>query len=204
MDISEEVLDGIRELVTIGVGHSAGMLNEQTNAHVTLTVPEVHIYEMKPETMVDVANLGLNPEDASQVLLSFSGESSGSLSLLIPYKSAINLVILLTGEDASPDEMDALRVETLLEVGNIIISSVMSSFSILLTSNLSFLFPSYHTGTWMIQNQISETNLEIGILAKTTFEVQQKMIEGYLLFLLTRPSFEQYCKSIIQIMERGL
>lgn len=204
MEISEEVLDGIRELVTIGVGHSAGMLNDLTNAHVTLTVPEVHIYEITPETMLTVSNLGMISDDTSQILLSFTGECSGSLSLIIPHKSAINLVILLTGEDSSPDEMDALRVETLLEVGNIIISSVMSSFSILLSSRLLFKFPSYYIGKGLIEGQMSKTKPEIAILAKTQFEVQKKTIEGNILFLLTSSSFERYRNSIIHVMERGL
>jgi len=204
MEISEEVLDGIRELVTIGVGHSAGMLNELTNAHLTLTVPEVQVFQITQETILNVVNQGMIPSDTSQILLSFSGECSGSISLIIPHKSAINLVLILTGEEGSPDEMDALRVETLLEVGNIIISSVMSSFSILLTSRLSFRFPSYQSGNWIIEDKISKNNPEIGILAKTRFEVQKKNIEGSILFLLTASSFEKYKKSIIHIMESGL
>lgn len=204
MDISEEVLDGIRELVTIGVGHSAGMLNELTKAHVTLTVPEIQIFEQISDGILRSADIGINPGDTSQVFLSFSGECSGSLSLIIPNMSAINLVILLTGEDGSPDEMDALRIETLLEVGNIIISSFMSSFSILLSSHLSFLFPGYQTGIWKIASQTFDSKPEIGILARTRFQVQHKEIEGFLLFLLTRASFERLEESIYRLMERGL
>jgi len=204
MDISEEVLDGIRELVTIGVGHSAGMLNELTNAHITLTVPEIHIFDNISDDLTKLTDYGMNPEDTSQIFLAFSGECTGSLSLIIPYQSAINLVILLTGEDGSPDEMDALRVETLFEVGNVIISSVMSSFSILFTSHLSFQFPSYHTGIWNKDSHIFDSQPDMGILARTKFQVQQKEIDGFLLFLLTRTSFERFGDSIKRIMERGL
>jgi chemotaxis protein CheC len=204
MDISEEVLDGIRELVTIGVGYSAGMLSELTKAHVTLTVPEIQIFEQISDGILNSTDLGMKPEETSQVFLSFSGECTGSLSLIIPNMSAINLVILLTGEDGSPDEMDALRVETLLEVGNVIISSVMSSFSILYSSHLSFLFPSYQTGTGKMASHPFDSKSEIGILARTRFQVQNKEIEGFLLFLLTRASFERFEESIHHLMERGL
>jgi len=147
MEISEEVIDGIRELITIGVGHSAGMINELTKAHVTLTVPEVRIFDINHQTALSALDV-TDPDESSQVILSFSGEYTGSLSLIIPYKSAIHLVVFLTGEEGSPDEMDALRVETLIEVGNVVISSVMSSFSILLSSPLTFLYPVYRIGKW--------------------------------------------------------
>ncbi|MFH0966220.1 MAG: chemotaxis protein CheC, partial [Methanobacteriota archaeon] len=132
MNIPEEVLDGIRELITIGVGRSGGMLYRLTNAHVTLTVPDVHISDLASENYMGTALHQLTSDDTSYVTLKFSGELTGSFSLMIPYSSALNLVFILTREEGSPDEMDALRVETLLEVGNIIISSVMSAFSILL------------------------------------------------------------------------
>jgi chemotaxis protein CheC len=144
MDLSEEVIDGLRELVTIGVGHSAGMINELTNAHVTLTVPEIKICEITDHEIpcpLDLPSL----DETSQIILSFSGEYNGSISFIIPHESAIHLVALLTGEEGSSDEMDALMVETLIEVGNVIISSVMSSFSILLTSSLTFLYPVYRS-----------------------------------------------------------
>ena len=74
--------------------------------------------------------------------------------------------------------MDALRVETLLEVGNIIMSAVMSAMSILLTSRLSFQFPSYRTERRYIINSDIMKRYEIGIIARTRFEVHQKVIEG--------------------------
>ncbi|MGV8108816.1 hypothetical protein [Methanospirillum purgamenti] len=204
MEISEEVIDGIRELVTIGVGHSAGMLNDLTNAHITLTVPDVHIFKMGQENAFTPVLYPMTPEGTSQVTMSFFGECTGSLHLIFPNKSAINLVIILTKEDESPDEMDALRVETLMEVGNIIMSSVMSSFSILLTSRLSFLFPSYQTGIRNMNNSASQVSSDIGIMARTRFEVHEKEIEGLLFFFLTESSFKHIQKRILEIMECGL
>ena len=202
MELSEEVIDGIRELVTIGVGRSAGMLNELTRAHVTLTVPEVKI--------IDAMDTHLNPpwsvdtEETSQVILPFFGEFTGSLRLLIPYSSAINLVALLTGEEGTPDEMDALRVETLIEVGNIIISSVMSSFSILLLSHLTFLYPRYRTGMWEDEQHSLPSDAKTGIVATTRFQILDREIEGVLFFLVTRETTRLISSRIIGIMERGL
>ena len=201
MDVPEEILDGVRELITIGVGRSAGMLNRLTNAHVTLTVPEVRISD-DVRKYQNEESLHPYTEDTSQIILQFSGEITGSFSLIIPHESALNLVVILTGEEGSPDEMDALRVETLLEVGNIIISSTMSALSILLTTGLSFQFPIYRTGK---RNQFAiEPQMKVGIIARTRFEVQQKMIEGEMIICLNRESYDRLDSSIRSIMERGL
>lgn len=203
MDLSEEVIDGLRELVTIGVGHSAGMINELTNAHVTLTVPEIKICEITDQEIpcpLDLPSL----DETSQIILSFSGEYTGSLSLIIPYKSAIHLVVLLTGEEGSPDEMDALMVETLIEVGNVIISSVMSSFSILHNARLTFLYPVYRSGRWVENTLLMNSHPKTGILARTTFQIQDRRIEGFLFFSVTPESFDRMQQAILHIMEKGL
>lgn len=201
MKISEEVIDGIRELITIGVGSSAGMINELAKAHVALTVPEVRIFEINSITpsALDISV----PDESSQVILSFTGEFTGSLSLIISYQSAIHLIVLLTGEEGSPDEMDALRVETLIEVGNVIISSIMSSFSILLKTHLSFLHPVYRTGKWIENKLIINSHPEVGIFARTNFHILDREIEGFLFFSMTSDSLVHMQDAITNIMERG-
>lgn len=205
MNIPEAVLDGVRELITIGVGRSGGMLNRLTNAHVTLTVPDVQITDVASEHYLTTAVHRLTSGNTSYVTLRFSGELTGSFSLMIPHQSALNLVAILTGEEESPDEMDALRVETLLEVGNIIISAVMSALSILLTTRLSFEFPSYHSEkTQDLINPLILNRSDIGIIARTHFVVQQKEIEGDIFMLLTRDSYQHIEERIDTIMDMGL
>jgi len=205
MNIPEEVLDGVRELITIGVGRSGGMLNRLTNAHVTLTVPEVQISDVASEFYMSTAFNQLTSENTSYVTLKFSGELTGSFSLMIPYSSALNLVIILTGEEGSPDEMDALRVETLLEVGNIIISSVMSALNILLTSRLSYEFPCYRSEKRLdLLNPLILNQSDIGIIARTYFSVRQKEIESYIFILLSEESYLHVRERITTMMDKGL
>jgi chemotaxis protein CheC len=204
MDVSEDELDGVRELITIGVGRSAGMLNRLTKSHVILTVPEVHISDDISEPAHIIAYQTVENEITSHVFLKFSGEFTGSFSLLIPHSSALNLIVLLTGEESSSDEMDALREETLLEVGNIIISAVMSALGILLKSRLSFQFPCYRTETGDIKNSLLQGSSDIEIIAHIRFVVHEKEIDGNIFILLTRESYENLKTSIKTIMETGL
>ncbi len=205
MNVSEEVIDGIRELVTIGVGRSAGMLNRLTKAHVTLTVPEVQISNVTQDIQLikPTAN-SINSEEISHIILEFSGELTGSFDLIIPFLSALNLVMLLTGEKELSDEMDALRVETLLEVSNIIISSVMSSLSIFLKSRLLFQFPRYQVGKAKSIIPYAITGTLIGIIAHTHFLVQDRHVESDIFITLTPESFQYLKIHIEQAMENGL
>lgn len=202
MHVSEEILDGVRELITIGVGRSAGMLNRLSNAHVTLTVPQVQITD-KPTWYSESSLTTLSgDEQTSQIILQFSGDMTGSFRLVIPYDSALNMVMILTGEENSSDEMDILREETLLEVGNIIISSVMSSLSIVLPSPLSFQFPIYRTDRW--SGTDPDRKPGVVIVAGVRFELQQKIIVGEMIILLTKESFICIDQGIRLIMEEGL
>ena len=204
MNISDEVIDAIRELITIGVGHSAGMINKLGRNHVTLTVPEVSITEGSFDNSIRLLTRSLCQESTSRVVLDFKGELTGSMSLVIPYESALNLVIILSGEEGSSDEMDILRIETLLEVANIIISSVMSAMNILVSSRLSFQFPYYQNeyidGECLIEKYSSEYNIN----AKIRFKVQEKEIEGIIELILTRQSFEHLIFRILSVMEKGI
>jgi chemotaxis protein CheC len=204
MDVSEEVLDGVKELITIGVGRSAGMLNRLTRTHVTLTVPEVCISDTYSECTIKHSITTQDTHHTSRVVLDFSGEITGTFNLIIPHISALNLVIILTGEEGSPDEMDALRVETLLEVANIIISSVMSALSILISSKLSFQYPSYQTSSSDGEHLTFKDQSDVGINARTRFLVQEKEIEGDIFIVLNRESFEHLTARIMTLMETGL
>ncbi|HOJ97855.1 MAG TPA: chemotaxis protein CheC, partial [Methanospirillum sp.] len=45
--VPQPVLDGIKELVNIGVGRAAGSLNTMTGYHVTLRVPEISLCNLQ-------------------------------------------------------------------------------------------------------------------------------------------------------------
>ena len=99
--------------------------------------------------------------------------------------------------------MDVLRVETLLEVGNIIISSVMSAFSLLSSRRLTYRTPIYRVVTPAVTT-FTGTGNEVGILARSTFELRSIEIEGFILCMLSPAAFEALKASILEVMERGL
>ncbi len=196
MDIDKESLDAITEIINIGVGRSASLLNQMTNSNIRLRVPKIFVIRFKDLADTNASLFG--GEVLSTVMLEFQGNFSGVTAILFPPESAAALVTLLSGENDPVAEMDAIRVETLKEVGNIIINSVMGSISNVLSQHLSFTLPVYYEGKL---SSITATRHTIEdddyvIVAHTQFLIESRNIEGKILLLLEVGSLEHLVESI--------
>ena len=89
---------------------------------IELDVPVVKVLEPR-ELPQELENLARDPLAAVQ--LNFRGPFSGSAALAFPPDSAAKLVAILVGEEPEGADLDAIRVGTLTEVGNIVINGVM-------------------------------------------------------------------------------
>jgi len=194
MDVDKESLDAITETINIGLGKSASLMNQMTGSHIRLSVPKLSVIRFKD---FDYANGGLSGEDVmSTVMLEFQGNFSGVTAILFPPDSAASLVMLLSGENEPGPEMDALRSETLKEVGNIIINSVMGSISNILSQHLSFSLPVYYEGKMSGVTATRRTfdDDDWVIVAHTQFLIESRNIEGKILLLLEVGSLEELIK----------
>jgi chemotaxis protein CheC len=190
MDVDKESLDAITETINIGLGKSASLMNQMTGSHIRLSVPKLSVVRFKD---LDFANGSLMGEEVmSTVMLEFQGNFSGVTAILFPPDSAASLVMLLSGENEPGPEMDALRSETLKEVGNIIINSVMGSISNILSQHLSFSLPVYYEGKMSAVTATRRTIKEDDwvIVAHTQFLIESKNIEWKILLLLEVGSLE--------------
>ncbi|HZK30214.1 MAG TPA: chemotaxis protein CheX [Methanoregula sp.] len=190
MDVDVESLDAITETINIGVGKSASLLNKMTGSHIRLQVPKLSVVRFKD---LEKTSWNLSADQKiSSVLLEFQGNFSGVTAIIFPPESATSLVMLLSGENEPGPEMDAIRMETLKEVGNIIINSIMGSISNILSQHLSFSIPVYYegklSGVRAIQRNINDDDWVI--VAYTQFQVEAKHIEGIILILLEVGSLE--------------
>lgn len=133
-------LDALRELVNIGIGRAASILSTMTSEPVQLTVPEVFIVPADeiPEVLGDMGD-----QPVADVRQTFSGALTGSADLLFPPESAAALANAVSGELEGDLDLDELRVETLSEVGNVVINGVMGSLTNILDSPVDYDIPSY-------------------------------------------------------------
>lgn len=140
MKLSESHLDMLKELINIGVGRAAGVLNEMVTAHIRLDVPEIRMVRA-PELSEALGMLGEG--SMTSVRIDFEGTVLGSAALVMPPTSAVNLVSVLTGEEPGSQDIDLVMAGTLTEVGNIIINGVMGSMVNILQQQLHFSLPNF-------------------------------------------------------------
>ncbi len=201
MTPTSEQIDVLRELVLIGMGRAAGILNEMLHHQIQLHVPDIKVFpakDLKREiTKVETMRL-------SAVQMGFKGSFSGTAALLFPSESASNLVDLLSGEDWGNFDMDSIRIGTLTEVGNILINGVMGSIGNVLNQSIQYSLPSYTEITIknLVASHCPEPTSAI-LLAQTSFNIDALQIKGNIV-LLFESAFDELLFAINRILEANL
>lgn len=192
-DLSQPVLDGIRELVNIGIGRSAGSLNSLTGHHVTLHVPDIQI------SQIDELKEKIPHPDSAFSLVSqeYSGSFEGTVVLMFPQNSAESLFLLLTGESERNPENDELWSMTILEVGNIIVNAVIGSIANSIGKKIEFHIPEYREDSLnhiLDHDQFVHSHSVIVVHAR--FSVEEQDIVGDIVLLLADRSIDILAESI--------
>jgi chemotaxis protein CheC len=143
MNPTARQLDALSELINIGVGRSADVLNTMFNSHIDLQVPFVKIL-MPDDFRKEIEALG--SDSLSAVHLIFKGMFSGTAQLIFPAVTASKLVTTVTGEEVMSESLDEIRSGTLCEIGNIVLNGLMGSISNVLKMNLKYSVPTYLEG----------------------------------------------------------
>jgi chemotaxis protein CheC len=199
--LTAEQLDALQEIVNIGIGRAASMLNEMVDARIVLEVPIIRLLnasELKQEMFKR-----FNSQSISAVKLGFSGSLSGTAELMFPTDSASILVAVLTGEDPESPDLDAVKIGTLSEIGNIVINGVMGSISNILQQHMEYKIPSYCEDT--IENILfldsSVTDEIVFIIAQARFSIEQLEIIGDIVLIFEMKTFDTLLKAIDRQLE---
>lgn len=194
MNLTPDQADILRELMNIGVGRAAGMLNEMTDAYVRLQVPSVRIFSAL-EFKKEMEREGV--DRLAAVRLGFKGPFFGTADLVFLPESASKLVAVLTGEEPGTREFDSVRAGTLNELGNIVISGVMGSMGNLLEKRIEYSLPQYIEDT--IENLLKLSNANSDgpiLLVRTHFVIEQLQIEGDIMLIFEVGSFDALLAAI--------
>jgi chemotaxis protein CheC len=200
--LTAEQVDALQEFINIGVGRSASMLTEMVDSRISLQIPVVRVYQAK-ELRQELVKQFDHQKNFSAVKLDFSGSLSGSAELVFPSESAAILVSVLTGEDLNSPDLDAVKIGTLSEIGNIVINGVMGSISNLLRHQMDYKIPSYLENTIenLLLSDYPVTNETVFLLAQARFTIEQMEITGDIILIFEMRSFDALLEAIDRELE---
>ena len=138
--LSSLELDTLREISSIGTGNAATALSDLLNREVRITLPDVRI--MGYNEAIDWIG---GPEAVTAgVLMGMGGQMSGVM-LSVQKMEFINLVLetMLNVRVEDYGELDELRQSTLVEVGNIMISTFINALSGLSDISVNLTVPAF-------------------------------------------------------------
>ncbi|KIH77790.1 CheC, inhibitor of MCP methylation [Geoalkalibacter ferrihydriticus] len=115
--------DALKEISNIGMGHAADALSRLLRETIMLKVPRVSVTDLSQVPEV----LGGSERVVAGVSLRMHGDAQGSILLVFPCVSALQLLEGLLGPREAADSLDALAVSALKEVGNILASAYLSA-----------------------------------------------------------------------------
>ena len=194
--ISSEQLDALKEMVSVGMGQAADILNEMLESHIELKIPALSIVKSSEFKDSDIYK-DLNGDKLTSVSLGFKGSFNGNSTLVFPEKSAANLVAALTDEESGSSGMDSITAGTLSEIGNIVINGVMGSISNYLTNSVDYSLPNYMEGELLDLLKLRDSSEDsLVLLAETSFNVQNLQVDGSIFIVFEFGSFGSILEEI--------
>lgn len=200
MTSTAEQLDALKEMINIGAGRAAGILNDLLHARVNLKVPELKII-----TVGDFKNeiKKQSDERVATVQLRFKGAFSGKAKLVFPTESASKLIAVVMGNEENSNDLDSVRAGVLMEIGNIVINGVMGSIGNILSQRIIYSTPHYMEEATNYSKNSDDAELDsdtVLVLAQTHFTIKEHKIEGDVALVFDFGSFEILLAAIDNIM----
>lgn len=203
MSLTLEQLDIFQEMINIGVGRAANLLNSLSGKHVALAVPSIKVLKYQ-ELIIELDSIGTK-DDLSCVILMFSGEISGSSCLIFSTEQASKLVLAFTGTQTLDLDFDEIQAETLSEIGNIVLNSLVGSIANNFGISLNYSIPMYLHGNLyqVLSSELSSNQNGLILYARTHFKVESLEIEGDFLFFCKLESIPFIIQTLNKINEKG-
>jgi len=196
-------IDTLTEIINIGIGRAASALNDIIGSHIQLKVPSI---AMVPLDALPKAFQHMENNLVSSVMQSFQGDFTGSAALLFPPESAIQLVSAITEDEITAANLDTVRSGTLMEIGNIIINSLLGTMCNMLECNLNFSLPEYRDARGLTDLITSSPTLhgEVGMimLVEANFLIKTLSISGYILVIFRLESTKLLQNMITSIPQK--
>ena len=197
--LSDHQLDALTEIFNIGVGQAASSMSQIVDEEIALSVPKIEI--MQGSRQADTIKSAIRSPRICAVSQDFIGSINAKAFLFFPEGKTREIVRRMLGELVSADELSEMEQEALSEIGNIILNSCFSALSDVLQADFQSSLPAYHLGPVdEILPASSARDGDLMMLLHIDFSMPRAKIDGYLVFLMTLPSFNALIKQVDQFL----
>lgn len=195
MTFSNEQLDALKELISIGLGKGVAKLNSLTQSSIDYHIPDLQVL-----TTSDIKSLSKLPhnEKLISVTLPFEGSINGQVLLVNRLCDLPQLVAALDHLDPEISLENKVNLEVYNEIGNIVLNSVIGGISNILSCHLTFHTP--------ITNEIDEVKLwndtgqnqeAVILAADTKLNIRQLTIDCEIYMLIEQQSFDALLQGLV-------
>lgn len=203
MEFTAVQMDAMQELANIGAAHSATTLSQMLGSQIGMSVPEINV--------VDITQVSefVSDELTTLVIFELQGDipHGGFLILHFPRDSAIRTASIVQGAPAGVHPLSEMDQSTILEVGNIMISSFLSATSdllgfMMLPSPPVLVVDMAHAA---ITSLIAQMTVEVNdvILFRVKLTSDEHKIAGNILIFLEIATLQMVAKRLEEITRAG-
>ena len=196
----------LQEIMNIAFGQAAADLAQMVDMFVVLSIPQVCLIDAS-ELPVFLASTVEVEGRISMVEQEFWGQFKGSGYLVLPSASARELVAVLGNTDLEGNSglpLKDLEMETLLEVGNILIGACVGKVAQLLEDTVTYCPP--RVAQEFVKGEALPLNMwepgTTAIVLKTLFRFSGRNVSGFLFLVTSQDSLEWLRKALASFLGR--
>jgi chemotaxis protein CheC len=181
----EARMDLLSECVNIGLGRAAESLNRMCGSHVVLSAPEIRI--MNRPSLAAAAS-DRCPTVCEGVFLPFSGIMRGMTALAFARGDAAVLVTGLTQAMGMTAVSEQMRLDTLREVGNVVLVGVLGAMGTMLGVHVDY--QPLFTGTNLTPLlEVADACRTVTLYVRARFSLERYQATGEILVVLAQEGF---------------
>jgi chemotaxis protein CheC len=195
MHLTELQRDAITELLNIGMGYAAFSLSQMLDDEVKLSIPSVELLLRQDAA----AHIEADPyKRIVAIKQHFRGSFWGDVFLLFPKENSLDLVKALMKQELSQDMLTELEQDALMEVGNVILNSCLSTLAdVLMKEEVASGLPIFMIGS---AQEVLDATIpledEIVMFLRMNFKLHSSNISGYVAFILDIASIHRFKDSV--------
>ncbi len=197
-ELSELEQDALIEIFNIGMGRSAGVLNQIANENVGIDIPKLHLVRTE-EAITKLLQQRLEP--VSAVKQSFTGDFSGQAMLLFNQEDGLKLVRRLLADSVPLESLSELEQDSLSEIGNIILNACFGTVINFLKADIVIQMPEFRQGK-IADIYESEEDSEWSLYLEVRFSLPSESIEGSVALVMGVKSLNIFKEAVTDLVKR--